>query len=90
MNVFLCILGHYEVVKYLLENKADVNKQTHCGATAMHFAVQSNNLGIVEMLINSNAQQLKNKHCTLITFYYCFFFIKIMYVNTLNHFFLKL
>lgn len=53
----------------MLKNKADVNKQTHCGATAMHFAAQANNIHIIQILIEANAQQLKNKHCKLIYFY---------------------
>lgn len=50
----------------MLKNGADVNKQTNCGATAMHFAAQADNFKIVKLLLEFNAQQLKNKQCILI------------------------
>lgn len=50
----------------MLKNGADVNKQTNCGATAMHFAAQADNLKIVKLLLEFNAQQLKNKQCIII------------------------
>lgn len=59
----LFILGHENVVKYLLKNGADVNKQTNCGATAMHFAAQADNIKIAKLLLAFNAQQLKNEQC---------------------------
>lgn len=50
----------------MLKNGADVDKQTNCGATAMHYAAQADNWKIVMLLMAFNAQQLKNKHCTYI------------------------
>lgn len=58
------VSGHLDVVKYLLINGADVNKQSNWGATAMHFAVQADNIETVKLLLAFNAQQLKNKQCT--------------------------
>lgn len=57
-------------MKCLLNNGADVNKQTNCGATAMHFAAQANNLKIVKLLLAFDAHQLKNKQCILAMLYY--------------------
>jgi len=44
-----------------LKNGAEVNQQTNCGATAMHFAAQANHVKIVKLLLDFNALQLKNK-----------------------------
>lgn len=62
-------------MKYLLKNGADINKQSNLGATAMHFAAQADNIGIVMILLEFNAQQLKNKQCILFKFWtiYCFY-----------------
>jgi Fem-1 family protein b len=56
-----------------LLNGADVNKQTNCGATAMHFAAQANNIKVIQLLLNSNAWQMKNHHC-ISTFYLLFYY----------------
>lgn len=47
----------------MLIKGADINKQTNCGSTAMHFAAQANNLEIAKLLIAFKAQQLKNEQC---------------------------
>lgn len=52
----------------MLIKGADINKQTKCGSTAMHFAAQANNLEIAKLLIAFNAQQLKNEQCIDIYF----------------------
>ncbi|XP_022173057.1 protein fem-1 homolog B-like [Myzus persicae] len=53
--------NHKDVVEYLLRKGADINVQTKCGSTAMHFAAQADNLEIAKLLIEFNAQQLKNQ-----------------------------
>jgi len=50
----------------LLKNGANVNQQTNCGATAMHFAAQADNIKISELLLEFNAKQLQNEQCNLI------------------------
>jgi len=50
----------------LLRKGADINIQTNCGSTAMHFAAQADNLEIAKLLIEFNAQQLKNHQCMYI------------------------
>lgn len=55
-------------MEYLLRNGADINKQSNFEATAMHYAVQGDNIEIVEMLLAFNAQQLKNNQCILFKF----------------------
>lgn len=54
--------GHSNVVKYLLENGADINKRNNRGDTAMHFAARHDHFEIVKILLANNAQQLKNNH----------------------------
>lgn len=53
----------------MLQNQADINKQTNCGATAMHFAAQADNIKIVKLLLGFNAIQLKNEQCIYIFVY---------------------
>lgn len=53
-------------MNYLLKSGAEVNHQTNCGSTAMHFAAQANNVKIAESLLEFNALQLKNNQRTLI------------------------
>ena len=47
--------GNTSVVRALLEKKADVNTPQVDGTTALHWAVQSNNLEMTEMLLRAGA-----------------------------------
>lgn len=45
--------GHIHILKYLLENKATkVNLQNKSGNTALHFAVRSNKIKVVETILS--------------------------------------
>ncbi|OQR92294.1 hypothetical protein THRCLA_08736 [Thraustotheca clavata] len=46
---------HYDVVKYFLDEKVDVNATTKAGHSALYFAIQRNNIPVTELLLNSGA-----------------------------------
>lgn len=47
--------GHYKIVKFYIDNGADVNIQTKYGDTALHFAVFHNRSVILKMLLEAHA-----------------------------------
>ena len=49
------IAGHVKVVKFFIDNGADVNIQTIYGDTALHFAVYHNRSVILNMLLEAEA-----------------------------------
>ena len=49
------IAGHYKVVKFYIENGANVNIQTTYGDTCLHFAVFYNRSIILNMLLEAKA-----------------------------------
>lgn len=53
--------GYLDIVRELLKYNADTNKQTYSdGSTALHFAVEDNNLALVQELISHTNLNLKN------------------------------
>ena len=58
--------GYEMFVKVLLNNNADVNRQTSHGYTPLHAASETNNLDIIKLLINSkvNTSLLTNNNYT--------------------------
>lgn len=44
--------GHQEIVKYLLEQKLDVNAQDSEGQTALHFAASCSHLEVIRVLLD--------------------------------------
>lgn len=49
------ISGHYKIVKFYIDNGADVNIQTRYGDTALHFAIHHNRSVILKMLLEAGA-----------------------------------
>ena len=49
--LWACQNGHLNVVKILLQNNANLFATSDCGHTALHFAVQSGEVELVEMLV---------------------------------------
>ncbi len=47
--------GHYKIVKFYIDNGANVNIQSIYGDTALHFAVFHNRSVILKMLLEANA-----------------------------------
>jgi hypothetical protein len=47
--------GREEVVKFLIDQGADVNAEATCYNTAMSFAAQHGHLGIIELLLDAGA-----------------------------------
>lgn len=47
--------GKKNVVKFLIENGADVNMKNYIGFTAIHWAFDSEDLSIIELLVNAGA-----------------------------------
>ena len=50
------IEGHLEIVKYLIDKKADVNAQDRQGWTPIFCACSANHLEIIDILIDNGAQ----------------------------------
>ena len=46
---------HFEIVEYLLTNKASVNAKESKKFTALHMAVITNNIDIAKILIENHA-----------------------------------
>jgi len=56
-------MGHTEVVKLLLDNKADVNASRHTdGATPLHVAAQEGHTEVVKLLLDNKADVNASMH----------------------------
>lgn len=51
-----CYKGHYKIANYLLSLKADINKKSVKGNTALHDCAESGSLEIFKMLILNGAK----------------------------------
>ena len=49
--------GHAEVVKFLINRKANVNLALLCGGTALHYACVKRNIPMMELLMSEGAQR---------------------------------
>ena len=47
---------HFEIVKLLVENEADVNVETVFNWTPLHFAIRDGHLEIIKLLITNGAK----------------------------------
>ena len=47
---------HKNMVKILLDHGADVNAETALGASALHYAVDNGNIGIMKLLLQKNCE----------------------------------
>ena len=57
--------GHIKVVRFLIENKADVNLQNTDGYSPLHIASQHGHFAVVDLLIANNANvNLSNEGIT--------------------------
>ena len=56
-NIFFHVFseGHLELVKYLLEARADVNAQTGTGDTALSFACERGHTDVADLLLKWGA-----------------------------------
>ena len=52
-------MGHKEVVKLLLEHKANPNATTTAGHTPLHIAAREGHAQTIRMLLDMDAQQTK-------------------------------
>jgi ankyrin repeat protein len=50
-----CYKGHYEIAQYLLSLKADVNRRSVKGNTALHDCAESGSLEILQLLLEHGA-----------------------------------
>ena len=50
-----CDNGHYQVVKLLLDKKADSNVKKECGRTALYLASRNGHYKVVELLLKAKA-----------------------------------
>ena len=54
--------NHSELVGYILEKGADINKQNNDGDTALHLALKSGNMEIIKLIMNKKPSlDIKNK-----------------------------
>lgn len=51
-----CYKGHYKIANYLLSLKADINKKSVKGNTALHDCAESGSLDIFKMLVLNGAK----------------------------------
>jgi len=56
-----CRKGHLQVVQYLLEKKADIEKEDHKGRTAVYHAVKGNEVEVLKVLIGQGAELDKHR-----------------------------
>ena len=47
--------GHFSVVDYLVNQKADINPKSKYNSTPLHYAAENGHLSVVEYLINQKA-----------------------------------
>jgi ankyrin repeat protein len=50
-----CYKGHYDIAQYLLSLKADVNRRSVKGNTALHDCAESGSLEILQLLLEHGA-----------------------------------
>jgi hypothetical protein len=53
---FAAMIGHAEMVDFLLSKGAGINAQGVDGATPLHLAISNSNLAVVKLLVQSGAQ----------------------------------
>ena len=52
------MIGYFEIVKYLVENSADVNAKNKDGAYVLDYAKLSGNAEIIRLLVAKGANKL--------------------------------
>jgi len=52
---YSAIAGNFNIMKFLVENGADINSETSTGNTPLHFACINNNLEVANYLIDNKA-----------------------------------
>ncbi len=58
-NLQIAVKRHLiEFVQYFIDKKLDINYQNNFGDTALHIAMVEENLGIIQLLLNNNADLL--------------------------------
>ena len=51
-----CYKGHLKIAKYLIDAKADVNRKSVKGNTALHDCAESGSLEIMKLLLGNGAK----------------------------------
>jgi len=46
-----CLIGNLNLVKYLVENRADINKRDNNSWTSLHIACQNGDIEVVKYLV---------------------------------------
>lgn len=54
-KTIVCVVGHIEIVKFLVEFGCDVNAQDSDGWTPLHCAASCNNVSMVKFLVEHGA-----------------------------------
>lgn len=58
--------GHLELVKYLLENNANVHAQTQTGDTALTYACENGHTDVADLLLQYGADLVSNSIFSLL------------------------
>lgn len=75
-------MGHKELVKLLLDHKANPDSATTAGHTPLHIAAREGHAQTTRILLDGNAQQIKMTKVSFVLSYFFFFHICLHILRT--------
>jgi len=58
--MYAALVGNLDIIKRMIESKADINAKHLGGNTVLHYSVSSENIGVVQLLLDNGARIRKN------------------------------